>query len=123
MKRITETSDIVMSNNIESYYLASDKRLRKLGKVWYKEAQDFVIYLSKKYNVDPFRISGANAYLSINNRWERNKVDTEATVKAFASDKFTKEEFMKLVKVCTSRQVASKGFSNQSQGRQDRYPN
>jgi hypothetical protein len=110
MKKIIETSDIVMSNNIESYYLASDKRLRKLGKIWYKEAQDFVMYLSKKYNVDPFRISGANAYLSINNRWERNKVDTEATVGAFASGKFTKEEFMKLVKVCTYNANKSKAW-------------
>ena len=101
MKKVIETSDRQIKNNVESYYLASDRKLRKQGKVWYKEAQNFVMDLSQKYSVCPFRISGANAYLSINNRWERNKVDTEATVGAFASGKFTKEEFMKLVKVCT----------------------
>ena len=101
MRKVIETSNRIIKNNIESYYLASDRKLRKQGKVWYKEAQNFVMDLSQKYGVCPFRISGANAYLSINNRWERNKVDTEATVGAFASGKFTKEEFMKLVKVCT----------------------
>ena len=32
MKRVIETSDRVIKNNIESYYLASDRKLRKQGK-------------------------------------------------------------------------------------------
>ena len=64
MKRIIETSDRVISNNLESYMKASDSKQRRQGKTWYKDAQKFAKQMSKKYNVDPFRVAGVISALA-----------------------------------------------------------
>lgn len=116
MKKIIETSDRVIKNNIESYFLASDRKLRKQGKEWYKDAQKFSKELAKKYKVEPFRVAGVISALSPNNRWKRNKIDAEATVGAFTSGKFTKDEYMELVKCCTYDANKSKAWDILEQG-------
>ena len=116
MKRIIETSDRVISNNLESYMKASDSKQRRQGKAWYKDAQKFAKQMSKKYNVEPFRVAGVISALSPNNKWKRNKIDAEATIGSFTSGKFTKEEFMKLVKVCTYNANKSKAWDILEQG-------
>ena len=68
------------------------------GKEWYKEAQEFVKYISDKYAVDAYVVACVVAILSPNNKWERNKIDAEALIKAFVE---SGAEGALLVKVCT----------------------
>ena len=107
MKKIKETpklksfSNRIMKNNLNSWYSIATKDEIRNGLEWYDEAQSFTRVLSMKYSVDAYTVATVISCLSPNNKWQRNKVDAEATVGAFTSGKFTKEEYLKLVKCCT----------------------
>ena len=76
MKRtLTKTTDRVVYNCQTAWLLKATKKQWKLGKAWYKEAQKFTKYLSKKYNVDRYIVAAVLSILSPNNKWERNKQD------------------------------------------------
>jgi hypothetical protein len=47
------------------------------GMTWYKDAYDFAYNTSVKYGVSITKVVGIIAALSPNNKWERNKIDTE----------------------------------------------
>ena len=100
-KKLSEYSNrSIKSNLIKWIDFANDEQV-KSGKKWYDEAMLFCKEIAKKYKIDAYTVATVVSCLSPNNKWERNKVDAEATIGAFTSGKFTKEEFMKLVKVCT----------------------
>ena len=107
MKKIKETpklksfSNRIMKNNLNSWYSIATKDEIRNGLEWYDEAQSFTRVLSMKYSVDAYTVATVISCLSPNNKWQRNKVDAEATVGAFTSGKFTQEEYLKLVKCCT----------------------
>tara|TARA_R110001583_G_scaffold178381_1_gene334186 strand:- start:87 stop:695 length:609 start_codon:yes stop_codon:yes gene_type:complete len=97
MKRtLTKTTDRVVYNCQTAWLLQATKKQWKIGKAWYKEAQKFTKYLSKKYNVDRYIVAAVLSILSPNNKWERNKQDAEAMIKAFVEGR-TIDSF----KVCT----------------------
>jgi hypothetical protein len=107
MKKIKETPKLssftnrVIKNNLLTWLAeASTDEIRE-GLEWYDDAQAFTNALSKKYSVDAYTVATVISCLSPNNKWERNKVDAEATIGAFTSGKFTQEEYLKLVKCCT----------------------
>jgi len=105
MRRIIKTSDRVIKNNLESYYLASDRKQRKQGKQWYKEAQKFVKEVSKKYNIEPFRVAGVVSALSPRNKWDQNKKDSIKVIEAY-KNKVPKED----IKVCNTHTNKKKAF-------------
>ena len=47
------------------------------GLNWYKDAHKYALMLSKKHNVTLTKVIGIMAALSPNNKWDRNKIDTD----------------------------------------------
>ena len=112
MKRIIETSDRVISNNLESYLLASNSKLRRQGKAWYKDAQKFAKQMSKKYNVEPFRVAGVISALSPNNQWKRNKFDAEQLISYYREGG---TDWVN-VKICTYKKNRERAWNILTQG-------
>jgi hypothetical protein len=54
------------------------------GLVWYADAKVFAQEVAKEYGLDLDRVVGVLAVLSVQNRWDQNKVDTENLIRAFA---------------------------------------
>ena len=94
---------------------ANDEQVKN-GKKWYNDAKQFCESIAKKYNLDSYTVATVISCLSPNNKWERNKIDAEATIGAFTSAKFTKAEFMELVKVCTYNANKLKAWEALEQG-------
>jgi hypothetical protein len=86
--------------------LQATKKQWKLGKAWYKEAQKFTKYLSKKYKVDRYIVAAVLSILSPNNKWERNKYDTIQVLKAVRDGKSPDD-----IKVCTYGANKRKAFA------------
>ena len=97
-KSITQRENTEIISNLVSWYNEATESEKQEGKKWYIDAQDFANYLSKKYSVDLYVCACIISRLSPNNRWERNKIDAEALIKAHTTGGV--EAAMK-VKVCT----------------------
>jgi hypothetical protein len=54
------------------------------GKTWYHDAHVFAVELSQTYGIPLERVVGVLAVLSVQNRWDSNKRDTEAFCRAHA---------------------------------------
>lgn len=106
MKRITLTTDRVISNNIKAWLdIATRKQMRE-GKAWYKEAKRFTKTISKRYKIDRYTVAAVISALSPNNKWERNKQDAESMMKAF-----TGGEGIDSFKCCTYNANKRKAWS------------
>ena len=116
MKKIKETpklssfSNRVIKNNLLSWLAEASKDEIREGLIGYDEAQLFTSRVSKQYGIDKYIVATVISCLSPNNKWERNKVDAEATIGAFRSGKFTQEEYLKLVKCCTYKKQRIKAW-------------
>ena len=69
---IVNYSDTKIKNNLKRWYAVSTDIDKESGKNWYKEAQDFCEYLSKKYDLDTYTCATVVSCLSPNNKWARN---------------------------------------------------
>jgi len=83
MKRsIVNYSNTKVKNNLKRWFEISTETDKLNGKNWYKDAQEFCQYLSKKYGIDTYTSATVVSCLSPNNKWDRNKVDAEAVIVA-----------------------------------------
>jgi hypothetical protein len=96
MKRVAITSDESIKANLVDWLNNASRLNVKSGKRWYKEAQGFAKQIAKRYNIDRYKVAGVVSALSPNNKWERNKIDAEALIKAFVN-----KQSIESVKVCT----------------------
>jgi hypothetical protein len=88
MKRsVVNLTDQEIEQNLIDRYNSANKKTRLDGRVWYYEAQSFCQDISKRYKVDSYIVAAVTAILSPRSRWERNKQDAEAMIKAFVSNK------------------------------------
>jgi hypothetical protein len=71
------------SNIFAVYQLASAADLQE-GMAWYGNACYVAMHLAKKYSVSHAQAAGVIAALSPRNRWERNLIDAENLIEAFA---------------------------------------
>lgn len=55
---------------------------RATGRLWYVEARAFAVEVSQAYEIDLDRVVGVIACLSVQNRWDINKRDAEALIRA-----------------------------------------
>jgi len=108
--KLSSFSNRIIKNNLLSWLAEATTDEIRAGLEWYDEAQAFANALSKKYAVDAYTVATVIADLSVNNEWERNKVDAEATIGAFTSGKFTQDEYIKLVKCCTYKKQRIKAW-------------
>lgn len=93
---LPNTTDRVIKNNLEAWFAQASKENIKAGKRWYRDAQAFTKKLSKRYGIDAYRVAAVVSALSPNNKWERNKIDAEALIKAHLEGKQPSD-----IKVCT----------------------
>ena len=100
---VTNLSDIKIKNNLKFWLKLATKNEIDQGKNWYMDAQNFTEYLSKKYSIDSYVCASVISALSPNNKWDRNKIDAEAVIKAFIDGH-------KDVKVCTYNSNKEKAF-------------
>lgn len=100
---VTNYSDTKIKNRLNYWFDLATKDEIKQGKDWYKDAQDFAQYLSKKYSIDSYVCASVISALSPNNKWDRNKVDAENLIKAF-------KQGSRDVKVCTYNANKDKAF-------------
>lgn len=111
MKRtVKNRTDKEIRKCLYSYLSAATRDEWENGRTWYKEAQDFVNETHRAYaqnipGLTPYKVAGVVSALSPNNRWERNKVDTIAVLKAVAIDMQPEN-----VKVCTYNANKLKAF-------------
>lgn len=92
-----------IESNLEYFYNISDK---KTGLNWYKDANSFCIQLSKKYNIEIYKIASVLSALSPRNKWAQNKKDTIKVVEAFKNG-INPEQ----IKVCTFHKNKFKAFN------------
>ena len=86
MKRtVTKISDREIKDNLRAWIneAINHEDVWNAGMDWYKEAQEFCEKTSCDYFMDSYDVAVVTAILSPNNRWERNKVDTITTIKAW----------------------------------------
>ena len=100
---VKNLSDIKIKNNLKYWLKLATKNEIDQGKNWYMDAQNFTEYLSKKYGIDSYVCASVISALSPNNKWDRNKIDAEAVIKAFIDGH-------KDVKVCTYNSNKEKAF-------------
>ena len=106
MKRsVKNFTDKQIADNLKAWCKHADDDMIKQGKEWYKDAQTFTKEMATKYKIDAYRVAGVVAALSPNNRWERNKIDAEAVISAWA-----KGYSYDCVKVCTYGANKRKAF-------------
>ena len=115
-KKLSEYSNRQIKLNLMRWIEFANEEQVANGKKWYDEAMLFCKEIAKKYKIDAYTVATVVSCLSPNNKWERNKVDAEATIGAFTSGKFTKAEFMELVKVCTYNANKLKAWEALEQG-------
>jgi hypothetical protein len=115
-KKLSDISNRSIKLNLMKWIESANDEQVKNGKNWYNDAKQFCESIAKKYNLDSYTVATVVSCLSPNNKWERNKIDAEATIGAFTSGKFTEKEFMKLVKVCTYNANKLKAWKALCQG-------
>ena len=83
-------------SNLRMWWTEATEDEKLQGVVWYSEAQHFAKQLSVEFNVSRECAAGVISALSPNNKWERNKVDAKAVLRA-VGEGLTHTD----VKVCT----------------------
>ena len=115
-KKLSEISNRSIKLNLMKWIEFANDEQVKNGKNWYNDAKQFCESIAKKYKLDCYTVATVVSCLSPNNKWERNKIDAEATIGAFTSGKFTEKEFLKLVKCCTYKANRKKAWLALEQG-------
>ena len=107
-KSVTQIENTRITSNLILWYLAGNIEDIAGGLAWYKEAQNFARYLSEKYSIDLYICACVISRLSPNNRWERNKIDAEALIRAYIEGGV---QAAMQVKVCTYGANKAKAIS------------
>jgi len=114
MKRsVKDISDKAIEKNLKNWLdiAMENPELWNAGFDWYTDAQDFVYEVYNKFReridgLTPYRVAGTVSALSPNNKWERNKIDTETVLTAIAEGLSPD-----MIKVCTYNPNKLKAFA------------
>jgi predicted RNA-binding protein with EMAP domain len=71
-----------IQNILSVYFQATPVDIQE-GTVWYNNAHQICVGLCQKYNLPLSTVVGVVSALSPNNKWDRNILDAEQTIKAF----------------------------------------
>ena len=93
---LTKTTDRVVYNCQTAWLLQANEWQWEEGLQWYKEAQIWCNLIANEFKLDSYKVAAVLSILSPNNKWERNKQDALAMIKAFVEGR-TIDSF----KVCT----------------------
>jgi len=83
MKKLSKYKLNKISKNLDYFFNhATDKEIEE-GLKWYKNAHNFVIDTSNKYDLQPFRVASVVSALSPRNKWKKNLIDADKVCEAF----------------------------------------
>lgn len=104
-RSVVTTTDTEIKRNLHHWFAVATDEHVIAGRQWYSKAQKFCRELGKTYKVDPYVVASVLSALSPNNKWERNKIDTNNCVFAFKQGKGPSS-----VSVCTYNANKEKAF-------------
>ena len=106
MKQLTKYKLNKVSKNLDKFFnMATDEQIKN-GLIWYKEAHNIIINLSKSYKIEAFKVASVMSALSPRNKWKQNILDTEKVCKAW-NENLKPED----IKVCTFHSNKFKAFA------------
>jgi hypothetical protein len=97
MKRLSETTDRKIANNIKRWHKRASPENIDAGMTWYDDAMRFSRKLAREYKVTRRTSAGVIACLSPNNKWDRNKYDAEQMISHYRNG----HKSWKGLKICT----------------------
>ena len=83
MKKLSKYKLNKISKNLDYFFNQANNKEINEGLQWYKNAHNFVIYTSNKYDLQPFRVASVVSALSPRNKWKQNLIDAEKVCEAF----------------------------------------
>jgi hypothetical protein len=112
MKRLTETTDIKIANNIKRWHKRASPENIDAGMTWYDDAMRFSRKLARDYKVTRRTAAGVISALSPNNKWKRNKFDAEQLISYYREGGTEWEDVM----ICTYKKNRERAWNILTQG-------
>lgn len=112
MKRLSETTDIKIANNIKRWHKRASPENIDAGMTWYDDAMRFSNKLAREYKVTRRTAAGVISALSPNNQWKRNKFDAEQMISHYRDGHDT----WKGLKICTYHDNKDKAWNILTEG-------
>ena len=106
MKELSKYKLNKISKNLNKFFNMADRSQIKEGLQWYKNANNIIVDLSTKYNIDPYKVASVMSALSPRNKWAQNIIDTEKVCKAWTNGIKPED-----IKVCTFHTNKFKSFA------------
>ena len=83
MKKLTKYQLSKISKNLDYFFNVATKQDIKHGLNWYKDANEKAIEISKKYDIDVYKVAQVISALSPRNKWAQNIKDADKVCEAF----------------------------------------
>jgi len=106
MKKLTSAACRNISSNLDYFFNIATKSEIKQGLQWYKEANNEANEISKKYNLDIYKVSQVISALSPRNKWKQNIKDANKLCEAYCLGLHPTD-----IKVCTFHTNKFKAFN------------
>ena len=107
MKRIKETTNDTIANNIQRWRAKASPENIDGGMTWYDDAMKFSRKLARDYKVTRHTAAGVISALSPNNKWNRNKFDAEQLISYYREGGTEWES----VKICTYKKNRERAWN------------
>ena len=112
MKRLSETTDVKIANNIKRWHKRASPENIEAGMTWYDDAMRFSRKLAREYKITRRSAAGVISSLSPNNKWDRTKFDAEQLISYYREGGTEWEE----VKICTYKKNRERAWKILTQG-------
>ena len=104
-RSVVKTSDKDIADNLKLWFNSASHKNQIEGLEWYSEAQKHCKLKAKQYGMSTYSYAEIVSITSVNNKWERNKIDAESCVKAYQSGLKPRD-----IKICTYNANKEKAF-------------
>ena len=106
MKKLTKYQLSKISKNLDYFFNVATKQDIKNGLSWYKDANSKAVEISKKYDIDVYKVAQVISALSPRNKWAQNIKDADKVCEAFKIGLSPND-----IKVCTFHTNKFKAFN------------
>ena len=106
MKKLTKYQLSKISKNLDYFFNVATKQDIKNGLSWYKDANSKAVEISKKYDIDVYKVAQVISALSPRNKWLQNIKDADKVCQAFTIGLTPND-----IKVCTFHTNKFKAFN------------
>ena len=112
MKRLSETTDVKIANNIKRWHKRASPENIDAGMTWYDDAMRFSRRLAREYRITRRSAAGVISALSPHNQWKRNKFDAEQLISYYREGG---TDWVN-VKICTYKKNRERAWNILTQG-------